>query len=227
MKPMSRNERRAQIWRRTFDVSAASTGLLVTLPVQLAVAVSIRMIDGPPVIYRGLRVGQNGKPFQILKFRTMVMSAETTGSVTTASDDRLTKSGSALRRWKLDELPQLWNVVRGDMGIVGPRPEVAEYVAQYDADVRAVLLSVRPGLTDPASIAFRSEAELLDGREDVEDYYLSTIMPVKNRMSADYTMRRTLVSDVLTVLRTIVAVFGFGTQTRARASLQTYHELSR
>ena len=188
---------------RLFDLLGASLGLLLLSPGLLLVAAAIRLADGAPVFYRQVRVGRHGQPFRIWKFRTMVVDADRTGRpLTVGGDPRVTRTGAWLRRWKLDELPQLFNVVAGDMGFVGPRPEVPRYVALYTESQRRVL-DLRPGITDLASIAYRNENDLLAGREDPEGYYTSTILPEKIRISLDYAARAGLWRNLKVILATL------------------------
>lgn len=192
--------------RRLFDASAAALGLLVLSPLLLVVAVSVAASSPGPVFFRQVRVGRGGEPFNILKFRTMRTDAERTGGqLTVGEDPRITRVGRFLRQWKLDELPQLINVVRGEMALVGPRPEVPRYVELYTEEQRQVL-TVRPGITDPASVAFRSESELMGRHPDPERYYIEEIMPRKLSINLDYLRRRTLLSDVGVILNTFRAV---------------------
>lgn len=192
--------------RRLFDASAAALGLLVLSPLLLVVAVSVAASSPGPVFFRQVRVGRGGEPFNILKFRTMRTDAERTGGqLTVGEDPRITRVGRFLRQWKMDELPQLINVVRGEMALVGPRPEVPRYVELYTEEQRQVL-TVRPGITDPASVAFRSESELMGRHPDPERYYIEEIMPRKLSINLDYLSRRTLLSDVGVILNTFRAV---------------------
>lgn len=192
--------------RRLFDASAATLGLLVLSPLLLVVAVSVAASSPGPVFFRQVRVGRGGEPFDILKFRTMRTDAERTGGqLTVGEDPRITRVGRFLRQWKLDELPQLINVVRGEMALVGPRPEVPRYVELYTEEQRQVL-TVRPGITDPASVAFRSESELMGRHPDPGRYYIEEIMPRKLSINLDYLSRRTLLSDVGVILNTFRAV---------------------
>ncbi|MEJ2288799.1 MAG: sugar transferase, partial [Deinococcales bacterium] len=161
-----------------------------------------------PVLFRQERVGLGGRTFRMLKFRTMHVDAERAGGLlTVGADPRVTPVGAFLRRFKLDELPQLVNVVAGDMSLVGPRPEVPRYVARYDERQRRVL-AVRPGITDPASVAYRNESELLAGASDPEATYLHDILPAKLEMNLAYLERRSLSADVGVILRTLARVFG-------------------
>ena len=188
--------------KRAFDLLAAGLGLLLLSPVFLAIAVAVRLDSPGPVFFRQERVGRSGRPFRIYKFRSMRVDAEKLGGQLTVSrDPRVTRVGALLRKAKLDELPQLINVVTGDMSLVGPRPEVPRYVAKYDDRQRRVL-EVRPGITDPASIEYRNENDLLDAATDPEATYLREIMPAKLELNLTYLERRSLVSDVAIILRT-------------------------
>ncbi len=194
--------------KRLFDLAAAGAGLVVLAPLLVAIGVLILMEDGRPVFFRQERVGRDGRPFRIWKFRTMVVDAERRGgAITVGRDPRITRVGHWLRRFKLDELPQLWNVVRGEMSLVGPRPEVPRYVALYTPEQRRVL-SLVPGITDPASIAYRDEAALLADSDDPERLYVERIMPDKIRINLDYAARRSLWSDVRVILETLRKVGG-------------------
>jgi lipopolysaccharide/colanic/teichoic acid biosynthesis glycosyltransferase len=188
---------------RLFDLLGAALGLLLLAPLLLLIAAAIRLADGAPVFYRQVRVGRNGRPFRIWKFRTMVVDADRVGRpLTVGGDPRVTRTGAWLRRWKLDELPQLLNVVTGDMGFVGPRPEVPRYVALYTESQRRVL-DLRPGITDLASIAYRNESDLLEGRGDPEGYYIGTILPDKIRINLDYAARAGLWRNIKVILATL------------------------
>lgn len=190
------------IFKRVIDVTLASLGLVLLSPLLLVVAMRIRADSPGPVLYRGLRAGKDGRPFGMLKFRTMVMDADRLGGPSTAADDwRLTRVGKSLRRYKLDELPQLWNVVCGEMSLVGPRPEVIAEVAEYTAEERQ-LLTVRPGITDWASIRFRDEGEILSGSPDPHQTYRERIRPEKVRLGLEYVRRRSLATDMRILART-------------------------
>lgn len=187
---------------------ASAIGLIVASPVLLAAAVAIKLDSPGSVIFRQTRVGKDGKPFAILKLRTMVTKAESLGGqLTVGTDPRVTKVGHFLRKWKLDELPQLINVLKGDMSLVGPRPEVPRYVELYTEEQRRVL-TVRPGITDPASIKFRNESELMAGQSDPETYYREVLMPEKLAINLSYLERRTLGADMKVLLDTVLAVLG-------------------
>ncbi|HEU4950851.1 MAG TPA: sugar transferase [Holophagaceae bacterium] len=188
---------------RIFDGLAALLGLLILLPFFAIIALLVKLQDRGPVFYRQERVGRGGRPFRIWKFRTMVVDADRAGKpLTVGADPRVTRIGAFLRRWKLDELPQLLNVVAGEMGLVGPRPEVPKYVAHYTEEQRAVL-ALRPGVTDLASIAYRNESELLAGLEDPEAHYLQVILPDKIRINLDYSARASLGRNLKVILATL------------------------
>lgn len=194
------------VLRRVFDVSASAVGLLVLSPVLLAAALLVKLSSPGPILFRQVRVGLKGKPFEILKFRTMRTDAERVGGQLTVGDDpRITPIGKFLRKWKLDEFPQLINVVKGEMALVGPRPEVPRYVELYSPAQRRVL-GVRPGITDPASVAFRSESELMGNHPDPERFYVEEIMPEKLRLNIEYLARRTLLTDLGVIFGTLRAV---------------------
>lgn len=189
--------------KRLFDLAASATGLVLLSPLLLLIAGAIKLGDRGPIVFRQTRVGRGGRPFSILKFRTMVVDAERLGAqLTVGNDARITRVGRILRRTKLDELPQLLNVLRGEMSLVGPRPEVPRYVAMYTDEQRRVL-SLLPGITDPASAEFVDESSLLAGVDDPERYYVEELMPRKLRTNLEYADRATLRDDVTTILSTI------------------------
>ncbi len=182
--------------KRILDVIAAALGLPILSPVLLAISVAIRVGSPGPVLYRSIRVGMNGKPFTLLKFRTMVVGADTLGGSSTPADDpRLTPVGRWLRWYNLDELPQLINVVRGEMSLVGPRPQVPWAVSRYTEKER-VVLSVRPGMTDYASLAFRNEAEILRGSVDPDRDYFAKIHAHKMRLGLKYVNEASFATDL-------------------------------
>ncbi|MCL6442253.1 MAG: sugar transferase [Alicyclobacillus sp.] len=192
-----------ELKKRAFDVFWSGLGLLLLWPLFLVIALLIKVDDGGTVFFRQERVGYRGKVFWIYKFRTMTPDAERTGRhITVGSDPRITRTGKWLRKTKLDELPQLINVLKGEMTLVGPRPEVPKYVAMYDDDQRRVLELV-PGITDPASIKYRNESELLATAYDPEHMYIDEIMPDKIAINMDYAARATLLTDFLVVLHTL------------------------
>ena len=190
--------------KRALDIIAAIAGLLLLSPLFAAIAVAIKLQSHGPIFFRQERVGRGSAPFRIWKFRTMVADADRQGGViTVGKDPRITSMGRVLRRFKLDELPQLMNVLAGEMTLVGPRPEVARYVDHYTAAQRAVLDLV-PGITDPASIEYRDEAAVLATHADPERAYIEQIMPRKIRLNLEYAARSTVRSDVTLILRTVV-----------------------
>ena len=190
--------------KRLFDLLVAATALLILLPLLLAVALIIRIDSPGPVFFRQLRVGRAGAPFHIHKFRTMRVDAANLGSQLTRQHDvRITRVGQALRHYRLDELPQLIDVLRGRMSLVGPRPEVPRFVAHYPADLRAQVLAVRPGITDPASLAHLDEAQLLAGSADPERTYIELILPRKLALQAHYAAGATLWTDLAVLGHTL------------------------
>lgn len=182
--------------KRLFDVISSSLLLLILLPVFLGIALCIRWNSPGPIFFRQTRVGQFGNPFNMFKFRTMYMGAEQFGALTIGHDPRITTVGQFLRRYKLDELPQLIDVLRGTMSLVGPRPEVAKYVAHYPALARTRILSLRPGMTDWASIQMLRENQLLATVSDPEGYYIDHILPEKMRYYLHYAAHHTLLGDL-------------------------------
>ena len=189
--------------KRLLDFTVALAALyLLTLPM-LAIALWIKLDSPGPVLFRQVRVGRWGNLFHIWKFRTMVADAPARGPAVTAADDRrITRAGRFLRATKLDELPQLLNVLLGQMSLVGPRPEVPQYVALYPPDLREQVLSVRPGLTDPVSLEYSDEAQRLAAAADPEREYLEVILPAKLRAAAAYAARANLWTDLGVLLRT-------------------------
>ncbi len=190
--------------KRLFDVIASALGLLLLSPLLLAAAVWVWLDSPGPVLFRQRRVGRFGVPFTIHKFRTM--RVEPGAAITVGEDPRITRSGRVLRQTKLDELPQLWDVLRGAMSLVGPRPELARYVELYPEPLKRAVLAVRPGITDPASLAYSHEAELLAVAADPEREYREVILPAKLRLSADYAARASLASDLKLIARTLSRV---------------------
>ncbi|MFC1628596.1 sugar transferase [Gemmatimonadota bacterium] len=194
------------ILKRLFDLTFTIPGVLVLSPVILVIALWIKLDSPGPILFRQMRVGRNGASFRMMKFRTM---AETEGiglQLTTGRNSRITRSGAFLRRHKLDEIPQLINVIKGEMSLVGPRPEVPEYVAVYPAETREIVLSVPPGITDYASIEFRNEASMLEASQDPEATYLDEILPAKLELNVQYVLERSLWLDLRLILKTIFAL---------------------
>lgn len=192
--------------KRTIDVCISGIGLVVLSPLFAVLAVRIKLYDGEPIFYRARRVGMHGEMFWMYKFRTMRPDAERIGGSSTPGDDpRITPPGNFLRRHKLDELPQLMNVVKGDMSLVGPRPQVEWAVKLYTAEEREVL-SVRPGMTDYASVRFPNEGEILRGSSDPDRDYMELIHPEKMRLSLEYVRTRSLLTDLKVIVQTASAI---------------------
>jgi lipopolysaccharide/colanic/teichoic acid biosynthesis glycosyltransferase len=188
--------------KRWFDVIISFVGLLLTAPLFICIALLVKICSPGPVFYRGSRVGLAGKLFFMLKFRTMVVNAEALGGSATAADDpRITNLGKFLRRYKLDELPQLLNVLTGDMSLVGPRPEVEKYVNLYSPEEKAIL-TVRPGITDWASIWNSNEAAVLEGSRDPEKTYEELIRPTKLNLQLLYVQQRSFFVDLKIIFHT-------------------------
>lgn len=189
--------------KRVFDLFWTVPGLIILSPVFLCIALWIKLDDGGPIFFKQERVGQSGQLFRIWKFRTMVVDAEKHGrQLTVGRDPRITRAGYWLRKFKLDELPQLLNVLRGEMSLVGPRPEVPRYVALYTPEQRKVLDLV-PGITDPASIRYRNESELLALSDNPEHTYITEIMPEKIRLNLAYAQQATVWRDFKVILQTL------------------------
>jgi len=189
--------------KRSFDIAVSAAGLVLLLPLGLLLALGIRLSDGGPVFFAQTRIGRFGRPFRMWKFRSMVVDAERKGiGVTSGADRRITSIGRFLRKTKLDELPQLWNVLRGDMSFVGPRPELPRYVELYTPEQRRVL-ELRPGITDAATVAFRNEEELLRGADDVEAFYIRHCLPAKIELNLDYARRATFLRDLWILFQTL------------------------
>jgi lipopolysaccharide/colanic/teichoic acid biosynthesis glycosyltransferase len=194
------------IVKRLFDVVASTAGLLLLSPLLLLLALWITLDSAGPVLYAAPRVGKGGRLFRMYKFRTMVINADRIGGSSTPDDDpRITRVGRILRRHKLDELPQLLNVLNGTMSLVGPRPQVQWAVDLYTPEQREVL-TVSPGITDYASIHFPNEGEILRGSADPDRDYMEKIHPEKMRLSLEYVRRRSLGTDVAVLARTFTAV---------------------
>ena len=196
------------IAKRIFDLLSALAGLLLLSPFFLLLAAFIRLDSPGPVFFRQVRVGRGGQPFRIHKFRTMATDASADGlQLTVGPDPRVTRTGRWLRKYKLDELPQLIDVVRGKMSLVGPRPEVPEYVKYYSREQKNIVLSVRPGITDNASIEYRDENNILAESDNPEQDYIEKILPIKLGYYLRYVADRSMTGDVAIILRTFGAVF--------------------
>ncbi|MEG1836445.1 MAG: sugar transferase [Synergistaceae bacterium] len=190
--------------KRLFDIFVSIAGLLSLLPFFLVFSLWIKVDSKGPVFFRQTRVGKNGKLFRIFKFRTMVVDAERKGlQITTNSDSRVTKAGTFLRKTKIDELPQLINVFIGDMSFVGPRPEVPKYIDCYPESIKKIVLSVRPGITDRASIEFKDENDMLDSSSEPERTYINDILPIKQKYYVEYVSHISFWGDIKIILDTI------------------------
>ena len=188
--------------KRLFDIIASGLGLLVLSPLFFILAIWIKLDSKGPVFYRQVRVGKDNKDFRIFKFRSMRVGSDKGSLVTIGGrDPRITRSGYIIRKLKLDELPQLINVFVGDMSLVGPRPEVRHYV-EYWTEEQMHVLDVRPGITDPASIKFRNENELMEQAEDPEDYYINVIMQEKLKLYLEYVENHSFIGDIGLIFKT-------------------------
>jgi lipopolysaccharide/colanic/teichoic acid biosynthesis glycosyltransferase len=194
--------------KRLFDILFSTGTLIVLLPLLLAVALWIRLDSPGPIFFRQVRIGRGGKPFSIFKFRSMRADAQTRGpQITVADDARVTRAGSVIRKYKIDEFPQFINVLIGDMSLVGPRPEVPRYVAMYPPHVRDLVLSVRPGITDLASIAYRDESDLLSRSADPERTYVEEVLPAKLALCERYARERSFFGDLAIIGRSMRVSF--------------------
>ena len=194
------------IGKRIFDLVFTTTGSILLSPLLVVIAAFIAAERSGPILYSQERVGLGGRPFRLWKFRTMRPDSDATALLTVEGDERVTPVGRSLRKWKLDELPQLWNVLRGEMSLVGPRPEVSRYVNLYTPEQRRVL-DLKPGITDPASLAYRDESVVLRGAADIERLYVEELMPDKIRLNLEYARTASVWSDFVVILRTIGALF--------------------
>lgn len=193
--------------KRLFDLVASGLGLLLLAPLLFLIALAVKLDSPGPVFFRQERVGRHGRTFRIHKFRTMVTDAERKGlQITVGADARVTRVGEILRKYKLDELAQLIDVFVGDMSLVGPRPEVPRYVACYPDDVRDIVLSVKPGITDWASIEYKDENEILGNATDPQRAYVEEVLPVKLEYYVNYVRERSLWGDIVIVLATLRAL---------------------
>lgn len=195
------------ISKRLFDLFFSIPGMVILTPIFLFISVWIKLDSSGPVFFRQERVGRFGKSFRIFKFRTMCLDAEAKGrQITVGEDPRITSSGRFLRHYKLDELPQLLNVVSGEMSLVGPRPEVPRYVALYPSEVREQVLSVPPGITDYASIEYKDENAILGRAVDPDRAYIEDVMPVKLRYYQRYVFERSLWVDFKLIMKTLKVI---------------------
>lgn len=191
------------MFKRLFDIIFSTIGIIAFSPLLITIATLIKLTDKGPVFYKGTRAGLSGKPFKMLKFRTMVVNADKIGGPTTSDDDpRLTRIGLFLRKYKLDELPQLINVLKGEMSIVGPRPEVLQEVNEFKNEYEQIL-HVRPGITDYASLKFPNEGEIVKGTTDPHQAYKKLIQPEKIRLQLYYAQNYSFWKDLKIIVQTI------------------------
>ena len=192
--------------KRLFDLAAATVGVILLLPLLATIALWVKLDSRGPALFRQIRVGRGGQLFEILKFRTMAAASDPQRQLTVGRDPRITRAGHLLRKYKLDELPQLLNVVGGSMSLVGPRPEVPRYVACYPPALRDLVLSVQPGVTDLAAILYKDESSILGQAADPERAYIETILPTKLEYYARYVRERSFWGDVRIIFRTLGAL---------------------
>lgn len=189
--------------KRLFDITASFFGIIILSPLLIFIGLWIGLSSKGGVFYKQIRVGKNNKDFKLYKFRSMRVNSDKQGLLTVGSkDSRITKAGYFIRKYKIDELPQLFNVLKGDMSFVGPRPEVRRYVDLYSKEQMKVL-SVRPGITDPASIKYRNENDILSSASNPEEYYIQHIMPDKLKINIDYINTQTFIKDIKIIFQTI------------------------
>ena len=193
--------------KRIFDLFFALSGLVVLGPFLILVALWIKLDSKGPVFFKQKRVGRFEKVIEVYKFRSMVTDAESKGlRITVDKDPRITNSGHFIRKYKIDELAQLINVINGSMSLVGPRPEVQEYINEYPQAIKDKVLSVKPGITDYASIEFKDENSMLDGAENPKDIYINEILPIKQKYYIQYVNEQTLWLDIKLIFKTIIAI---------------------
>jgi lipopolysaccharide/colanic/teichoic acid biosynthesis glycosyltransferase len=202
--------------KRLFDISIATVALLLTLPITLLAALVIKFTSSGPVFFRQIRLGKDGREFRLLKFRTMRHAPTADGPrVTRSGDPRVSKVGAVLRKWKIDELPQLLNVIQSEMSLVGPRPDVAEYLRTLNPAEKEIL-RLSPGITGAASLRYRNEEELLSSvqPEDLQHYYCTKVLPDKVRIDLEYARNAGLLSDLAILVRSLIAIGGSGRNDR-------------
>lgn len=193
-----------KLLKRLIDILASGFGLILISPILLIICICIKFSSDGPILFKQIRVGKNGKEFTILKFRTMITNAEKMGKqITIGEDKRITPVGKFLRKYKLDELPQLFNVFKGDMSLVGPRPEVPKYVQLYSTEQMRVL-DVKPGITDIASLRYKDENDILGEVDDPENYYVNVIMKDKLDLNLEYIEKNNIFLDVYLIIKTII-----------------------
>lgn len=195
--------------KRLFDIIVASLLIILLSPIFVLVSLLVKFTSPGPIVYKQKRVGKDGVCFFIYKYRSMYQNADKIGPFVTSSDDkRITPLGKWMRSSKLDELPQLFNVLRGDMSLVGPRPQVPKYVDLFQPDLRKIVLMVRPGITGPTALRFRNEEQILADKTDRENYYIQQILPVKLELDAEYVQARSIIKDMGILIKTIAVLSG-------------------
>lgn len=193
-----------KLLKRLMDILASGLGLILLSPILIIICILIKVSSEGPIFFKQVRVGKNMKNFEILKFRTMVPNAEKLGKqITIGEDKRITSVGKVLRKYKLDELPQLFNVFKGDMSLVGPRPEVPKYVKLYSEEQRKVL-DVKPGITDLASLRYKDENDILGKVDNPEEYYITVIMKDKLELNLEYIEKNNILIDIYLIIKTII-----------------------
>ena len=207
--------------KRAMDIGAALLGLLVLSPVMLGIAVLVARQSGRPVLYKEPRVGRDGRSFTLVKFRTLYPGSTTLGSIAPEDDPRITPVGLPLRRTRLDELPQLYNVLVGDMSLVGPRPMVQRHADALDGATRETVLSVRPGVTDPASVLFFAEDAVLVGRPNAEREYFQLLLPAKAKVQLDYLQHWSVMLDIRIIVRTLARVWSSQAREDSKRRVET------
>jgi len=194
--------------KRALDLVGSCVALLLLSPLFLVAAIVVLLDSRGPVLFRQTRIGRNGKPFKIIKFRTMrVAQASSSPQVTSSLDDRMTRAGRIMRKMKIDEIPQLINVFLGQMSFVGPRPQVPRYVDNFPSQLKPIIVGAKPGITSPATILFRFEEKILAGKDNVEEYYIERVVPVKSLIDAEYVLAMSLRLDLLTLSQTFWLMF--------------------
>ena len=210
--------------KRLFDIVFSLLGLIILAPILLIISILIKANSEGDILYKQKRIGKAGEPFYVNKFRTMVKDADKKGKqITVGNDSRITRVGRVLRKLKLDELPQLINVLKGEMSFVGPRPEVSKYVKLYTKSQREIL-NIKPGITDYASIYFSNESELLDQADDSEEFYVNKVMPYKIMLNKRYIENKSLVEDVKVICMTLLKIVGLYGEEADMETLREYEE---
>ena len=190
-----------------FELFLAILLIFLFLPILIGISLIIYLDNGLPIIFRQERIGLKGKKFKIYKFRTFKNTNKKSIGLTKSNNCMITNSGKWLRKSKLDELPQLFNIVFGEMSFVGPRPELKKFLENINPEIKKIILSTKPGLTDPASIFYRNESDILSSKDDIENFYINNILNKKYKISADYILQRNFISDLIILFRTFYKLF--------------------